>query len=311
MILRHALLATMITAVAATASAQTPPAAPATPPAATATKDMASAPVAADARKLIGRSVKNPDGDTIGKIESVYLTADGKVDSVIVGVGGFLGLGEREAQLAWKDLQIMDNGEKVVVNMTKDQLKAMAPYKYKDTAWRGKVFSDRGEWTEERRAAADARATTDTAAAVNRDRAMADSKAAPAPADRPATVTTESTGDFNVAGDVSANAMIGAKIRNDNKDTVGSVQDLYLDSQGAIKTVVVSVGGFLGVGAKDVAVKWSDLKQGRDGKSLVLTTSLSKDELKAMPDYKYERRKPASPDQAAAPTKPAPTTAPR
>jgi hypothetical protein len=116
-----------------------------------------------------------------------------------------------------------------------------------------------------------------------------------------ATATTESTGDFNAAGDVSANAIIGTKIRNEAKDSIGAVEDLYLDSQGTIKTVVVSVGGFLGIGAKDVAIKWSDLKQGRDGKSLVLTTSLTKDELKALPDYSAERRKPAGPNQAVAP----------
>ena len=44
--------------------------------------------------------------------------------------------------------------------------------------------------------------------------------------------------------------------------------------------------------------RWSDIKQSRDGKSIVLTTSFSKDELKSMPDYKYERRVPS---QAAAP----------
>ncbi len=55
----------------------------------------------------------------------------------------------------------------------------------------------------------------------------------------------------------------------------------------------MSVGGFLGVGSKNVAVKWSDLKVGRDGKDLLLMTDWTKDSLKAMPDYKYERRKPA------------------
>jgi len=39
-------------------------------------------------------------------------------------------------------------------------------------------------------------------------------------------------------------------------------------------------------------VKWSELKVGRDGKDLTLTTDWTKDTLKAMPDYKYERRKP-------------------
>ena len=288
MILRHALLAAVISGIAVTASAQTPSTSPGHPPARTVTKDM-PAPNAADAGKLIGRNIKNPANETIGEIKSVYITPDGKVDSVMVGVGGFLGVGEREVRLAWKDLQVMDNGEKVVVNMTKDQLKAMAPYKYKDESWRGKVFSERGLWTDDRRAAADTRTTTDHSAATNRDRTMADN--------RPAT-TTESTGDFNAQGDVSANAVIGAKVRNDNKDTVGTVQDMYVDASGNIKTVVLSVGGFLGVGSKDVAMKWSDIKQSRDGKSIVLTTNLSKDELKSMPDYKYERRQPS---QAAAP----------
>jgi len=287
MVFRHALLAAVITGVAATAGAQTqkPPASPAAPR--TMTQETA-APAAADASKLIGRNIKNPSDDTIGKIESVYLDASGKVDSVIVGVGGFLGVGERYARLHWKDLQVSDNGERVVVNMTKDQLKAIAPYKYKDDAMRGKVFNDRGGWKDESRAAADARTTTDPAVAANRDRVVADNRAS----------TTESTGDFNAQGDVSGNAVIGAKVRNANNDTVGTVQDMYVDASGNIKTVVLSVGGFLGVGSKDIAVKWSDLKQSRDGKSVVLTTNLGKDQLKSLPDYKYERRQP---NQAAAP----------
>lgn len=292
MILRHALLAAVIGSLAATAGAQaqTPSTAPGHPTARMADKDVTGMPVAADAKKLIGRSVKNANNDTIGKIESVYLDANGKVDSVIVGVGGFLGVGERYARLHWKDLKVSDNGEKVVLDMSKDQLKAMAPYKYKDQAEHGQVFNDRGVWKDDSHAAADARATTGAATADNRDRTVADNRSA---------TSTESTGDFNAQGDVSANAVIGTKVKNDNKDTVGSIEDLYVDGSGTIKTVVISVGGFLGVGSKDVAVKWSDLKQGRDGKSVVLTTSMSKDDLKALPDYKYERRQPR--DQAAAP----------
>jgi len=53
---------------------------------------------------------------------------------------------------------------------------------------------------------------------------------------------------------------------------------------------VVSVGGFFGMGTKDVAVNWGDIGHSRDGKSLVLTANWTKDSLKAMPEYKYERR---------------------
>jgi len=292
MVLRHALLAAVIGSLAAAtgAQAQSPSTAPGHSTVRTADKDLTAAPASADANKLIGRSVTNKNNDTIGKIESVYLNANGKVDSVIVGVGGFLGVGERYARLHWKDLKISDNGEKVMLDMSKDQLKAMAPYKYKDQAERGQVFNDRGIYKDDSRAAADARATT----ADNRDRATADNRA-----DNRSTANTQSTGDFNTQGDVSANAVIGTTVKNANKDTVGSVEDLYVDGSGNIKTVVLSVGGFLGVGTKDVAVKWSDLKQTRDGSSVALTTSMSKDELKALPDYKYERRQPR--DQAAAP----------
>jgi sporulation protein YlmC with PRC-barrel domain len=270
MILRHALLAAVISGIAATASAQTtqPSTTPGQPARTQTQAKNMPAPAAADAAKLIGRSVKNSNNDTIGKVESVYLDANGKVDSVIVGVGGFLGVGERYARLNWKDLQVSDNGERVVLDMTKDQLKAQAPYKYKDDAMRGHVFSDRGVWKDDSRASADTRRTGET---------------------RAATTSTESTGDFNAQGDVSANAVIGAKVRNANKDTVGTVQDVYVDGSGTIKSVVLAVGGFLGVGSKDVAVQWSDLKQTRDGKSVMLTTSLDKDQLKSMPDYKYER----------------------
>ena len=219
---------------------------------------VAATPTAADTKKLIGRNVKNPENDPIGEIESVYINADGKVDSVIVAVGGFLGLGERLVRVAWRDLQISDNGEKVVANMTKDQLKAMPPYNYRDPKAKGQVYPD------------------------------------PYPRDRTAAAAaTELTGDFNAHGSVSSRAFVGAKVYNGAKETVGTVEDIYLDAKGAVDTVVVSVGGFLGVGTKNVAVKWSDFKLGRDDKSLMLTTNWTKDSLKAMPDYKYERRQPA------------------
>jgi hypothetical protein len=119
---------------------------------------------------------------------------------------------------------------------------------------------------------------------------------ATAPAER-----TVSTGDFNVSGQMAGNAIIGARVRNDASETIGKIDDLYIDKDGSIKAVVVSVGGFLGVGAKDVGVKWEDLKFGREGDSLVVTTGLSKEALQAMPDYKSERRQPAPPPAAPAP----------
>jgi sporulation protein YlmC with PRC-barrel domain len=282
--LKHIVLATALTCGVTAVHAQTQQAT-SPPPASTSAPDAMMAP--ADARKLIGRSVKNADNETIGEIKSIYIGKDGKVDSVMVSVGGFLGVGDREVRIAWSDLKISDNGEKVMVNMTKDQLKAKPEYRYSKESWRGQVFTDTGPWTAR---------PSDTARASDRpsDR-MADSTKPMDRTSRPSDqAATTSTGDFNASGDMSANAIVGATVRNEHRESVGKVEDIYVDNSGAIKTVVVSVGGFLGVGAKDVAVKWNELKFSRDGKSLVITTSWTKDSLKAMPDYKYERRQPAS-----------------
>src|SRR6266481_1223458 len=143
--------------------------------------------------------------------------------------------------------------------------------------------------------------------AQNTNQASAPPRNATTPAPAPATV---STGDFNVSGEMAGSAIIGAKVHDDSGSTIGKIDELYLDDNGAIKVVVVTVGGVMGVGGKDVAVKWSDIKFQRDGKSLLLTTNLSKDGLTAMPDYKDQRRQPESaaattPKSAAPPNAPA------
>ena len=236
-----------------------------------------TAPTGADARKLLGRTIKNMQNETIGEIKSIHLDSSGKVDAVIVSVGGFLGIGDREVLLDWRDLQIDANGEVVKASMTKDQLKAMAPYTYPDRALRGTVFTDGGVWAPDR-------TTTPRADTPRADRS--DQTAA-------ASVPTRSTGDFNVAGHMSAEALMGKTVKNATNESVGKISDIYLDGSGAVKLVVVSVGGFLGVGSKDVAVPWTDMKFGRDGSSITVMTNWTKDSLKAMPDYKDERRIPS------------------
>lgn len=131
----------------------------------------------------------------------------------------------------------------------------------------------------------------------------------PAPAAAPAERMV-STGDFNAKGDMAASALIGTKVRNANKESIGKIDEIYLDKDAKVTDVVISVGGFLGVGSKDVAVKWSDITMAQEDNSLVLTTALTKDALMALPDYtKTDRRKPAPPETAAAPpARPTPPT---
>src|SRR5690348_6383096 len=55
--------------------------------------------------KLIGLNVYNNENDKIGDIKELMLSKEGKVDLVVVGVGGFLGVGERDVAIKWSDMK--------------------------------------------------------------------------------------------------------------------------------------------------------------------------------------------------------------
>ena len=78
--------------------------------------------------------------------------------------------------------------------------------------------------------------------------------------------------------------MIGAKVTNPNGEKIGDVSDILLDEQGKVVGVILSVGGFLGIGDKHVAVNWSDIKLEDDGEKVVI--GMSKDQIKNAPSFK-------------------------
>lgn len=121
------------------AMAQTQPApSTTTPPAATAPKTTTAPSDSAQlawythqagevrASKLIGSTVRNSANENIGDINEVVLSKDGRVAAVIVGVGGFLGIGEREVAISFDSLRMAvdaNNNAVLTVNATKESLK--------------------------------------------------------------------------------------------------------------------------------------------------------------------------------------------
>jgi hypothetical protein len=81
-----------------------------------------------------------------------------------------------------------------------------------------------------------------------------------------------------------ASKYIGSAVVNDANDTVGKVDDVIMSADGKSIFVVLSVGGFLGVGTKLVAMPYESLKVQAD--KLVMPGA-TKDTLKALPDFKY------------------------
>ncbi len=132
---------------------------------------------------------------------------------------------------------------------------------------------------------------------------------------------------MSLQGDWRTSKVVGLNVYNDNNDNIGSINDLLTDKSGNIKAAVISVGGVLGVGAHLVVVPFDKVKFVNEpaaytgtasnsattpssttttGAATGTTTSAtaatskpnpwypdhamynaSKDELKAMPEFKY------------------------
>ena len=83
-----------------------------------------------------------------------------------------------------------------------------------------------------------------------------------------------------------------ADVYDNAEDKIGFVTDLIVDNNGNVTTAVIGVGGFLGVGKKDVAVPFKDLKVvSRDGKDW-LVLNQTKEELKTAPAYDKKTNSP-------------------
>ncbi len=85
-----------------------------------------------------------------------------------------------------------------------------------------------------------------------------------------------------------ASKLIGTQVVSANNETIGDVNDVVLDRSGTAQAVVVGVGGFLGIGEKDVAVPFKELKVTRqnDGDIDKVTANFNKDQLKQAPEFK-------------------------
>jgi sporulation protein YlmC with PRC-barrel domain len=66
--------------------------------------------------------------------------------------------------------------------------------------------------------------------------------------------------DSSLRGDWRASKIVGLSVYNDNNESVGSINDLLTDKNGNIKAVVIGVGGFLGVGEHLVAIPFEKIK---------------------------------------------------
>ena len=83
---------------------------------------------------------------------------------------------------------------------------------------------------------------------------------------------------------IRASKMIGSSVYDVQNRDIGKVQDVILERDGRVAAVIVDVGTFLGMGGKDVAVRFSDIKADNNR----LTLDMTKEQLQQAQAYQLE-----------------------
>ncbi|MHA6690848.1 PRC-barrel domain-containing protein [Devosia sp. A449] len=201
--------------------------------------------------QTIYSAVEDP-AENIGTVTNLVVTAGLGISAVVVSVGGFLGVGEKEiavdfAQLEWA---MRDDGSRRWVLPTTAELLTAAP---------AFIWSDSEETTgkpalttqEEEDQLVDGNPNaTAIDPALTTD--QPESPAIGAPLDR--------TGfsDFDESG-LTADQLRGIGVFGVDDQQIGTIGDIITNADGSFDAVIVDVGGFLGLGAKPVAVGFDNL----------------------------------------------------
>lgn len=134
---------------------------------------------------------------------------------------------------------------------------------------------------------AEAPATTTDPVTTGTTTPAEDTAAAPAPAPAPdSATTTVGNAQVNPADAVLASQFMGQAVYTAANENIGEINDLIMNKELDNIVAVVGVGGFLGIGEKDVAIPIKDIQVIKDtDNALRLTITASKEQLEALPAF--------------------------
>lgn len=194
--------------------------------------------------------------DDIGEINDVVLGREGEVKAVVVGVGGFLGIGEKSVAVAMKDFKFVRNGDDdddyfLVLNTNKQTLTDLPAY---------------------------ASTTADNTTAASRS----DTRTGLVRPD----VTREGYKQPEIK-DLTSETLVGARVYGAKDEDVGEVNKLILNSDGSVKQLVLDIGGFLGMGEHRIAIGLDqvNIMRNEKGDDVRVYVDSNKEALKALPAY--------------------------
>lgn len=195
--------------------------------------------------------------DDIGEINDLIITESGDIAAVILGVGGFLGIGEKDVALDMSQInRVREQDDRddffLVVNTTQDMLEAAPSFEREDDNMDHMAL------------------TTDM--------------------DRPMFVAPQVEREGFTAVDrveLTSETLTGARVYDISDEDVGEVSTLLLSDDGMIDQVILDIGGFLGLGEHQVAVTFDELRilRSDDGDEFRVYIDASKESLEEQPAY--------------------------
>jgi hypothetical protein len=252
-------------------------------------------------------TAEDAEWDDIGEINDILLDENGDVKAVILGVGGFLGMGERDVAVDMSQITVLttdgDNADRfLVVSTTKEMLEQAQAFEREmdasvDNASTSMNNSDAAATTAATTTAAGTQTMTDNASndstMASDSAATTDSTMASDSSDREMLTqpTVEREGYANASMEemeaLTAEDLDGAYVYGANDETVGEIGSLVMGDDGKVAEVVINVGGFLGLGEKPVAVTWDELQvmKAADGEDFRIYIDSTKEALEAQPEY--------------------------
>jgi sporulation protein YlmC with PRC-barrel domain len=203
------------------------------------------------ASNLEGMTVKNQQGETLGKIEDVVMAVqDGHIAYVVLDVGGWFDLGGKHIAAPWNAFQVNPDGKHVTLNTTTEKLRQAPSFERTyvpenvERAWLVNMYNLYG--------------------------------APPHPS-----LQVIKGERITVA---QADTLIGMDVENAQGQDLGEIDDLAINvKDGRIAYAALAYGGWLGLGENLAAVPWEALKLNMAERQFTL--NLDKDKLQNAPRF--------------------------
>ena len=256
--------------------------------------------------------------EDIGEVNDIILGRDGTVDAVLVDIGGFLGMGERQVAVDMAALKVVQDDATdaddwfLVLQSDRATLEGAPEYMIPGMATDVDANADANV-----DANADVAATDTTQQGTATDEAVAESTTAEGTEGVGNATGTELPADGTAATDgavatapavaadgtmalpegytaierdtLTAELLTGADVRGADDASIAEVSDLVLTGEGQVTDVILDVGGFLGIGARSVAIPMDRLTVAQnEGGAVRIWVNMTKEELEALPEYKVQ-----------------------